>query len=315
VGGGGGGYGDLGIILHYDGTSWSSMSLPSDHYYHLWGVWGSSGTDVFAVGEEWEFSSDAGILHYDGTSWSPMPCSAEVRLLGAWGASGTDVFAVGNGRGNSQAGAILHYDGVSWTGMDSGVIDSGLSAVWGTAGSDVFVVGADFTNPGIILHYDGWFWSRMPHCTDNCLGAVWGSSGSDVFAAGEGGTILRYAASTGVRLELNYTFFEPGETFLLAAVASNASAEPLAAQLYVLLDLQIGEYWFWPSWKHWPPDVDSQAVYLDPQSATPYWVLNFTWPNTGDLTMDGIRVWGALVDSSMSVVGEIGHVEFGFWSP
>jgi hypothetical protein len=44
-----------GFILHYDGSAWSPMPVAATA---LWGIWGSSGADVFAVG-------DSGtILHY-----------------------------------------------------------------------------------------------------------------------------------------------------------------------------------------------------------------------------------------------------------
>ena len=38
-----------GTILHYDGTSWSSM--PSVTTAHLYSIWGSSANDIFAVGD------------------------------------------------------------------------------------------------------------------------------------------------------------------------------------------------------------------------------------------------------------------------
>jgi hypothetical protein len=62
-------------------------------------VWGSSGSDVFAVGD-----GDT-ILHYDGADWSAMSSGTYHRLYGVWGSSDRDVFAVGGG------GAILHYSG------------------------------------------------------------------------------------------------------------------------------------------------------------------------------------------------------------
>ncbi len=52
------------MILHYDGVSWSEMTTGSSKFFR--GVWGSSGSNVFAVGES------GAILHYDGLSWSPM---------------------------------------------------------------------------------------------------------------------------------------------------------------------------------------------------------------------------------------------------
>ena len=60
-------------------------------------VWGSSSSDVFAVG--WSGT----ILHYDGSAWSAMSSGATTWLNGVWGSSGSDVFAVG------RNGAILHY--------------------------------------------------------------------------------------------------------------------------------------------------------------------------------------------------------------
>jgi hypothetical protein len=63
----------------------------------LFGVWGSSGSNVFAVG-------DSGtILHYDGSSWSSMTSGTSNDLEGVWGSSGSNVFATGEG------GTILHH--------------------------------------------------------------------------------------------------------------------------------------------------------------------------------------------------------------
>jgi hypothetical protein len=67
----------------------------------LYGVWGSSGTDVFAVG------SVGTLLHYDGNDWTPMNSGTTENLFGIWGTSESDIFAVG---GN---GTILHYGGMS----------------------------------------------------------------------------------------------------------------------------------------------------------------------------------------------------------
>ena len=53
------------------------------------GVWGSSNSDVFAVG-------DGGtILHYDGSTWTTMNSGTNYSLTGVWGSTSSDVFAVG----------------------------------------------------------------------------------------------------------------------------------------------------------------------------------------------------------------------------
>ena len=157
----------------------------------LWDIWGSSGSDVFAVGE-------AGtILHYDGSSWSPITSVYSATFFGVWGSSGSDVFAVG------EAGTILHYDGSSWSPMNSGTTNA-LWDIWGSSGSDVFVVG----EAGTILHYDGSSFSSITSVYNVAFFGVWGSSGSDVFAVGEAGTILHYDGSSFSSISIpNVAFF------------------------------------------------------------------------------------------------------------
>ncbi|MDY6835720.1 MAG: hypothetical protein SVY53_13060, partial [Chloroflexota bacterium] len=164
------------------------------------GVWGSSSTDVFAVG------GDGTILHYDGSDWSGMTSGTSDWLYGVWGSSSTDVFAVGD------FGTILHYDGGAWSGMTRPT-SRWFSGVWGSSASDVFAMGSD----GTILHYDGSDWSGMTSGTSDWLEGVWGSSSSDVFAVGSGGTILHYRepANLVVSCDVNgneKNSFGPGET-------------------------------------------------------------------------------------------------------
>ncbi|MFC1926945.1 hypothetical protein ACFLWV_04270, partial [Chloroflexota bacterium] len=47
-----------------DSNTWTPMT--SGTLDDLWGVWGSSSTDVFAVGD------NGTILQYDGSDWTPM---------------------------------------------------------------------------------------------------------------------------------------------------------------------------------------------------------------------------------------------------
>ena len=124
----------------------------------LYGVWGSSANDVFAVG------GDEGIiLHYNGTAWTEMASPASDGLYEVWGSSTNDVFAVGVSISTRAVYYIIyHYDGTAWTEMASPTSDP-LYGVWGSSGNDVFVVGSLLggRNPdgllvpdkGTILHY------------------------------------------------------------------------------------------------------------------------------------------------------------------
>ena len=75
---------------------------PSDS---LEDVWGSSSSDVFAVG--WSGT----ILHYEGREWSEMASGTTGVLKSVWGASPSDVFVAG------RYETILHYDGHAWDEM------------------------------------------------------------------------------------------------------------------------------------------------------------------------------------------------------
>ena len=122
-----------GVILHYDGASWSPQITGTDR--SLTSIWGSSSTDVFAVGE------NGIILHYNGTSWSPQASGVNDGLEGVSGSSPTDVFAVG------RNGLILHYDGVDWT-VESRVGSQTLWAVYVASQTAVFAVG----DAGLVVH-------------------------------------------------------------------------------------------------------------------------------------------------------------------
>jgi hypothetical protein len=98
--------GDNGTILHWDGTTWTSMTSPSDPWFgfRLNGVWGWSPTNVFAVGES------SMLLRYDGSAWTQVAVDALADFTDVWGSAGNNVFVVAGDR----SGIILHRCGTSW---------------------------------------------------------------------------------------------------------------------------------------------------------------------------------------------------------
>lgn len=167
-----------GVILHrmYGDGRWTTASvvvLPE-----LFGIWGSSTNDVFAIGASRVGASDA-ILHFDGSTWTPQVGSDSADVRSVWGTSAHNVFAVG--------ASILHYDGTSWH-TDVRRAPSYLFGIWGDSDVDVFAVGGD----GVILHNAGYGWVPQASGTAVILSAVWGESPSDVFAVGYGGVILHF---------------------------------------------------------------------------------------------------------------------------
>jgi photosystem II stability/assembly factor-like uncharacterized protein len=171
------------------GVTWTeSFEGIPDIVISLPGVWGSSGSDVFAVGGGHIVPYN--ILHYDGSAWTEMESGTSEILNNVWGSSGSDVFAVGN------YGTILHYDGSIWAPMESGTTEH-LYGVWGICGTNVFVVGYN----GTILHYNGSNWSSVESGTSVYLYGIWGTSRNNIFAVGDDGTILHYNGCTWSSME------------------------------------------------------------------------------------------------------------------
>jgi hypothetical protein len=74
--------------FHYDGARWTCAHIPSNAY--LQGVWGSSRTDVWAVG-------NAGtILHFDGATWTSVSSPTTSNLYSVWTSGPCDVWAIGD---------------------------------------------------------------------------------------------------------------------------------------------------------------------------------------------------------------------------
>jgi hypothetical protein len=155
-------------------------------------VWGSSATDVMAVG-------GSTILHYNGSAWSTQATIADASLASVWGSSATSYVAVGQAPAGKAA--AFRHDGIGWTPMpapnpdpDDPDANSQLRAVWGASERDLFAVGhysaasTDFALQGMVARYDGSAWTVM-QLTDGVGGTladVYGTSSTHVIAVGTG---------------------------------------------------------------------------------------------------------------------------------
>ena len=102
--------GGSGTILRYDGVEWTAMETGQEAA--LVGVWGSSETDVYAVGAEAPFDGPtryiaATVLHFDGTAWTRIHSEGIFTLKAVWGRSSNDLFALGYNH-------VWHFDGSVW---------------------------------------------------------------------------------------------------------------------------------------------------------------------------------------------------------
>ena len=165
--------GKCGAMIHYDGMTWSSITLPNSLLINgsllpdLWGIWGQSRDNIWIIGGLC-FLGQPVLIHYNAntntfTKVDPFPPTDNrdpCQLLKVWG-TGSKIFSVGE-NGSTLVNVfvlavIYHFDGSTWKQMNAPTGTLGLVWIFGFSSSDVFAVG----KCGAMIHYDGMTWSSI----------------------------------------------------------------------------------------------------------------------------------------------------------
>ncbi len=180
--------GNEGTVLHFDGATWTRQATPTKQ--PLWGVWGASNTDLWAVGGDGQPMS-ATLLHFDGSAWTteivpPLQKQRVGQFLKVWGRSADDVYVVG------QRGVVLHRTQGAWREELVGASDD-LVSIWGVDGLIVAVGGR---SNGIVSTFNGTLWSTTNLAPLPGLNGVWLRTKTSACVAGAQGTLGRLDLST-----------------------------------------------------------------------------------------------------------------------
>ncbi|VAX19014.1 hypothetical protein MNBD_IGNAVI01-2734 [hydrothermal vent metagenome] len=131
-------------------------------------MWGSSPTDVWAVGPGSDRKSQ--IIHFNGTTWIEKGKDINITPWCIYGFSIDDVWMGG------QDGKIWHYDGNNWSEklsynneLNFRYYDIVFMDIWGENPNDIYAVGLVDSSDvglgdvrfGLLMHYDGSKWSRV----------------------------------------------------------------------------------------------------------------------------------------------------------
>lgn len=136
--------------LDASATRW--MVEPAVTGANLRALWGSSASDVWAVGE------GGTALHWNGTSWRAVSAGTGANLTSVWVSNPGDAWAVGaNPDGTS---VLLRWDGSQWSLSPSpqrGARTS-LRSVWGSLFRELWLVGSPEPPDPAAWRWDGTQW-------------------------------------------------------------------------------------------------------------------------------------------------------------
>ena len=331
--------GALGVILHWDGTSWKGadsgttrqlnsvwggsagdvwtvgvlgtilrlgggvwQNFPGGTSYDLMDVWGSAQNDVWAVGDP---GISGSVSHYNGRLWSNESFPGTEWLQGVWGAGANDVWTVGTW------GKIRRYNGTSWQEYTSGLgATDDLFAVWGSSASDVWAVGTGITR------FNGSSWTKQGTAPDSRLHSVFGFGASDAWAVGDAGAILRWQGSI-------WNTVQSGTSAKLLGVWGTSPDDVWAVGQWGTILRRTGGSWTSASRGatadlHAVWGIDSQSVWAVGESGTILKREAGPWPEEASATKSHLHaVWGSSA-SDVWAVGEEGIIlrrsDAGVWA-
>ena len=174
--------GSRGLTLRRVESSFEALPPPAPTMATVFGLWGASPTDVWAVGGDG--NANAFAWRFDGTSWRDVPLPAGVAttnsLFKVWGRAANDVWFVGS------KGLCLHWNGAAVETISTPT-NRTLFTLHGTA-SRLVAVGGFGT--GVVLENEGMGWVDVsPPELKQMIGVRLSETGG--WAVGANGSVIR----------------------------------------------------------------------------------------------------------------------------
>jgi hypothetical protein len=150
-------------------TGWTVDTVPQTGIATvLYGAFARTGTDAWAVGEEYGPSGQPApppvAYHWDGSAWSltTTPALTAAASLVAVSASGaTDAWAVGWTGGYTHVALSEHWNGSAWSRVTGPASSTKLFSLRGVADlspASAYAIGSD---AGVAYHWDGTAWHTL----------------------------------------------------------------------------------------------------------------------------------------------------------
>jgi hypothetical protein len=158
----------------------------------LLSVWGSSESDVWAVGGEAGDGAGPAVFHWDGSAWTRMDTGItdNTDLWWVFGFEGGPIFFGG------EKGTILRYEGGEFEQLTTPGVQT-VFGMWGASPDDVWAVGGNLTGGGFAWRFDGTEWTEVAEVPEEITGpgTIWkvaGRDANDVWMSATGGITLHW---------------------------------------------------------------------------------------------------------------------------
>lgn len=196
------------VAEHWNGSTWSSSSLPSGLTSTIAAVSAVSASSVWAVAQV-----GGDILRWNGSKWSvahDVP-GTDLLFTGITAVSDTDVWAFGSSSIGPGLGT-WHYNGHTWTQQTGSA--AGLVLASAVSANDIWAVGSTAQGPSgdMLAHYDGTTWQAVTATALNGLefSDILAVSATDVWAVagnGSGGAaqLVHFNGSTWTSIKAPYS--------------------------------------------------------------------------------------------------------------
>lgn len=186
-------YNQYALITHWNGSTWATWKL--QQYPGLYGIWGSSSSNIYAVG------TGGIIIHYDGSSWVKQSSGTSMDLVDICGIDTNNIYICGFAT-STASGILLNYTGNTWNTVTMGGVTNDslklfgeFESLWRNSKKNLYLVGS--------LSYEGlpgnWKMSDIPNNSPgpNLTGlasmeCVRGSEDNNVFICGSRDLIIHW---------------------------------------------------------------------------------------------------------------------------
>jgi hypothetical protein len=179
--------GTNGTILEYQNGQFTKLTTPPDGVgMTVFGMWGATANDLYAVGGQPDGGGGAFIWHWDGSMWSDVGTGIVPTDGTCWktnGRSASDFWVV------CTNGMAFHYDGSTFDEQDYTVAMQEGASLLSVACTTKTCIAVGGAFDGVLAENDGSGWKQALPSGGPILNGV-GADDTDAYAVGQFGTVL-----------------------------------------------------------------------------------------------------------------------------